>query len=77
MGVERLKSYFLPIVSIWLVIHELLLLAIGTIPPFCILRESLVMIFLRSILETIPRPLQDWQAPFGELKEKLLGSAWA
>ena len=69
-----LNSYFWAIISNCLKIQELLYSPNGAKPPFFIDNIGLGIIFCRLISLTIPNPLQQGQAPFGELKEKLLGS---
>jgi hypothetical protein len=60
--------------SICLKIQLLFCSPSGTIPPFLIEIVSSGITFLRLISFVIPKPLQASQAPFGELKENVLGS---
>ena len=73
MGVDKSKSNRFPMVFSWLINHVLVVFRNGMSPPLLMLSFGSIILSM-SIIETRPKPWHLGQAPFGELKEKLLGS---
>ena len=57
-------------------IQELLYSPKGAKPPFLMDDFGFGIIFCKFVSFTVPNPLQQGQAPLGELNEKLLGSGF-
>lgn len=73
-GVFSVAPYFSQMAAICQKIIEFFCLPSGTIPPSAIDLLLSGMIFSTSTILTVPSPLQQGQAPRGELNEKLWGA---
>ena len=73
MGVENVNLYFLAIARSCLNVELSLTSPNGAMPISLMLLDLSGITFFMSTSCDLPRPLHDWQVPYGELNEKLLG----